>query len=156
MLINREITSFYILISLFLITITKSAFSQDINQINVANEYYSMGDVDKALDMYKKLARNKKNIPIIHRNYFDLLLSTDDFKTAEKYIDDIIKSNPENIYYVIDKGLLYRQAYDEDKEQNYYKKIFNNIKDDDRKTRQAAQYLIGKQKLAYAEELYLI
>ncbi len=156
MLINRKISGFYILYCLFLIIITKSAFSQDINQINIANEYYSMGDVDKALEMYKKLARNKKNIPIIHRNYFDLLLSTDDFKTAEKYIDDVIKSNPNNIYYTIDKGLLYRQPNDEDKEQNYYKKVFNNIKDDDRQTRQAAQYLIGKQKLNYAEELYLM
>ena len=156
MLITRKILGFYILCSLFLIIITKSAFSQDINQINIANEYYSMGDVDKALEMYKKLARNKKNIPIIHRNYFDLLLSTDDFKTAEKYIDDVIKSNPNNIYYTIDKGLLFRRANDEDKEQNYYKKVFNDIKDDDRKTRQAAQYLIGKQKLNYAEELYLM
>ena len=101
MLINRKIFGLYILYCLFIITITKSAFSQDINQINIANEYYSMGDVDKALEMYKKLARNKNNIPIIHRNYFDLLLSTDDFKTAEKYIDDVIKSNPNNIYYTM-------------------------------------------------------
>jgi len=156
MLTSRKIIEFYILCGLFLIIITKGAFSQDINQIHIANEYYSMGDVDKALEMYKKLARNKKNIPIIHRNYFDLLLSTDDFKTAEKYIDDVIKSQPDNIYYAIDKGLLYKRANDEDKERNYYKKLFNNIKGDDRKTRQAAQYLIGKQKLDYAEELYLM
>ena len=156
MLINRKIFGLYILYCLFIITITKSAFSQDINQINIANEYYSMGDVDKALEMYKKLARNKNNIPIIHRNYFDLLLSTDDFKTAEKYIDDVIKSNPNNIYYTIDKGFLFRRPNDKVKEQNYYKKVFNDIKDDDRKTRQAAQYLIGKQKLNYAEELYLM
>jgi tetratricopeptide (TPR) repeat protein len=136
--------------------LTTEAFSQDINQINVANEYYTMGDVDKALEMYKKLARNKKNIPIIHRNYFDLLLSMDDFKTAEKYIDDVIKSRPDNIYYAIDKGLLYQRANDEDREKSYYKKVFNDIKKDDRKTRQAAQYLIGKQKLDYAEELYLM
>ncbi len=156
MLISRKISGLYILCCLLLITTTKEAFSQDISQINIANEYYSLGDVDKALEIYKKLARNKKNIPIIHRNYYDLLLSTDDFKTAEKYIDDVIKSRPENIYYAIDKGLLYRRANDEDKEHNYYKKLFNSIKGDNRKTRQAAQYLIGKQKLDYAEELYLM
>jgi tetratricopeptide (TPR) repeat protein len=136
--------------------LTKVAFSQDINQINLANEYYNMGDVDKALDMYKKLARNKKNIPIIHRNYFELLLSMDDLNTAEKYIDEVIKSRPDNIYYIIDKGLLYQRANDLDKESSYYKKVFNDLKKDDRKTRQAAQYLIGKQKLDYAEELYLM
>jgi len=156
MLIKRKISGLYILYCFFLIIITETAFSQDVNQINIANEYYSMGDVDKALEMYKKLARNKKNIPIIHRNYFDLLLSTGDFKTAEKYIDEIIKSNPNNIYYIIDKGLLFKSSNDQDKEENYYKKVFNEIKDDDRSTRQAAQYLIGKQKLNYAEELYLM
>jgi tetratricopeptide (TPR) repeat protein len=115
-----------------------------------------MGDVDKALDMYKKLARNNKNIPIIHRNYFELLLSMDDLQTAEKYIDDVIKSRPDNIYYIIDKGLLYQRANDLDKERSYYRKVFNDLKKDDRKTRQAAQYLIGKQKLDYAEDLYLM
>lgn len=156
MLINLKNIIYNILSLLLLMILTTEAFSQDINQINVANEYYTMGDVDKALEMYKKLARNKKNIPIIHRNYFDLLLSMDDFKTAEKYIDDVIKSRPDNIYYAIDKGLLYQRANDEDREKSYYKKVFNDIKKDDRKTRQAAQYLIGKQKLDYAEELYLM
>ena len=156
MLINLKNIIYNILSLLLLMILTTEAFSQDINQINVANEYYTMGDVDKALEMYKKLARNKKNIPIIHRNYFDLLLSMDDFKTAEKYIDDVIKSRPDNIYYTIDKGLLYQRANDEDREKSYYKKVFNDIKKDDRKTRQAAQYLIGKQKLDYAEELYLM
>ncbi len=156
MLTNRKSTGFYILTCFLLFMLTKVAFSQDINQINLANEYYTMGDVDKALDMYKKLARNKKNIPIIHRNYFELLLSMDDLKTAEKYIDDVIKSRPDNIYYTIDKGLLYQRGNDLDKESSYYKKVFNDLKKDDRKTRQAAQYLIGKQKLDYAEELYLL
>jgi len=155
-LTNTKRAGFHILSCFLLLMLTKAAFSQDINQINLANEYYTMGDVDKALDMYKKLARNKKNIPIIHRNYFELLLSMDDLKTAEKYIDDVIKSRPDNIYYTIDKGLLYQRANDLDKESSYYKKVFNDLKKDDRKTRQAAQYLIGKQKLDYAEELYLM
>jgi tetratricopeptide (TPR) repeat protein len=141
---------------ILLALINALSFAQDINQINLANEYYSMGDVEKALDLYKKLARNSKNIPIIHKNYFELLLSTDDLNAAEKYIDNIISSRPDNIYYALDKGILYVKAGDEDKEKAYYKKIFNDIKKEDRKTRQAAQYLIGKQKLDYAEELYLL
>jgi tetratricopeptide (TPR) repeat protein len=143
-------------IFLFLIIANTISFAQDIEKINLANEYYSLGDIEKALDLYGKLARNSRNIPIIHRNYFDLLLSTDNLQTAEKYIDNILKSRPDNIYYVLDKGSLFRRAGEVDKEKNYYKKIFNDIKKDDQKTRQAAQYLAGKQKLDYAEELYLI
>jgi len=140
----------------FIIFLIVNHFScaQDIGQIQLANEYYSMGDIEKALEIYEKLVRNSKNIPIIHRNYFDLLLSTDNLKTAEKYVDNIIKSNPDNIYYKIDKGLIYSREGDVAKEKNYYKKLIGDLKKDDRKTRQAAQYFIGKQKLEYAEELY--
>jgi len=145
-----------VLIVGLLLTFLHCTYAQDIGQINLANEYYAMGDVEKALELYRKLARNTKNIPIIHRNYFDLLLSTDDFKSAEKYIDGVIKSRPDNIYYAIDKGILIRRSGDENSEHNYYKKLFGEIKKDDRKTRQAAQYLIGKQKLNYAEELYIL
>lgn len=141
---------------LVMVLLQSISAAQDINKINLANEYYALGDVEKALDLYGKLARNPKNIPIIHRNYFDLLLSTDDLKTAEKYIDQIIRSKPDNIYYAIDKGLLYKRAGETDKEKSYYRKIFDEIKKDDRKTRQAAQYLVGKQKLDDAEELYLM
>ena len=157
MLTNRKKYTFSLIIILFFLTLISSVSqSQDINQINLANEYYSMGDVEKAIDIYKKLARDSKNIPIIHKNYFDLLLSLEDLKTAERYIDDVIRLRPDNIYYTIDKGLLYTRTGEVDKESNYYRKIFNDIKKDDRKTRQAAQYLIGKQKLEYAEELYLL
>jgi tetratricopeptide (TPR) repeat protein len=130
--------------------------AQDISQIQLANEYYSMGDVEKAIELYEKLSGNTKNIPIIHRNYYDLLLSTDNIKMADKYINSVIKYSPDNIYYAIDKGMLYSRTGDEDKENNYYKKLFNELKKNDRKTRQAAQYLIGKQKLDYAENLYLL
>jgi tetratricopeptide (TPR) repeat protein len=156
LIINRTYRFYILLLFILFIFQSNSCFTQDINKINLANEYYALGDIDKALDLYEVLAKNSKNIPIIHKNYFDLLLSTDNLKTAEKYINNIIKSRPDNIYYAIDKGLLYRKIGDEDKEKNYYKKIFNEIKKDDRKTRQAARYLIGKQKLEYAEELYLL
>lgn len=138
------------------IMISRASFAQDIEQINLANEYYSVGDVDKALELYEKLARNSRNIPIIHQHYFELLLSTDNVKAAERYIDNIIKSRPDNIYYVIDKGLLYIRSDEQEKAINYFKKLFDEVKKDDRKTRQAAQYLINKQKLDYAEKLYLL
>ena len=125
MLTNRKKYTFSLIIILFFLTLISSVSqSQDINQINLANEYYSMGDVEKAIDIYKKLARDSKNIPIIHKNYFDLLLSLEDLKTAERYIDDVIRLRPDNIYYTIDKGLLYTRTGEVDKESNYYRKIF--------------------------------
>ena len=53
----------------FCLLINTLSFAQDITQINLANEYYSMGDVEKAKDLYEKLSRNPKNIPIIHLQF---------------------------------------------------------------------------------------
>ncbi len=131
------------------------AFSQDLAQIQIANEYYSLGEIEKALELYTKISRNQKNIPLIHNNYFDLLLSTGDYNAAEKYIDQQIKRRPDNIYFAIDKGILYSRKGDLNQEKTYYKKLFSTIEKDDRKTRRAAQYLMGKQKLDFAQELYL-
>lgn len=138
-----------------LICIRIVAYAQDLGQIQIANEYYSMGEIEKALDLYQKISRNQKNIPLIHSNYFDLLLSTGDYNTAEKYINQQIKRSPDNIYFAVDKGILFSRKGDFNQEETYFKKLFTSIEKDDRKTRQAAQYLIGKQKLDFAQELYL-
>ena len=54
MLTNSKRKGFFILCCFLLVVLTKSAFSQDINQINIANEYYTTGDVDKALYQYER------------------------------------------------------------------------------------------------------
>ena len=144
-----------LLFIILIFCIRSNSYSQDLAQIQIANEYYSLGEIDKAIELYQKISRNQKNIPLIHNNYFDLLLSTGDYKSAEKYIDQQIKRRPDNIYFAIDKGILFSRKGDINQEESYYKKLFTSIEKDDRKTRQAAQYLIVKQKLDFAEELYL-
>jgi len=114
-----------------------------------------MGELEKAHELYEKLARNKNNISLIHNNYFELLLSLREFETAEAYIDKRIKLNPENLYYLVDKGTVYDRQGDDSKKESYFKKFFSEIKKDDYKTRIVAQYLVKKQMLSKAESLYI-
>ena len=59
MFIRNKTVLFRLTISILLLYSTiDNVSAQDINQIQLANEYYSMGDVEKALDMYEKLAKN--------------------------------------------------------------------------------------------------
>ena len=144
-----------LLISFIVILTFSNLGAQDRGQINLANEYYSMGELEKAHELYEKLARNKNNISLIHNNYFELLLSLREFETAEAYIDKRIKLNPENLYYLVDKGTVYDRQGDDSKKETYFKKFFSEIKKDDYKTRIVAQYLVKKQMLSKAESLYI-
>ncbi|KYG81630.1 hypothetical protein MB14_13690 [Roseivirga ehrenbergii] len=101
---------------------TSAAFSQ-VDAIALANEYYEQGEFEKALTEYKKLAKNNSNIPRIHDNYLKLLLSEEEFKEAEKYLKGVIKDNPENFFYQVDLGMLYKSQKEEEKSE----KVFNDI-----------------------------
>ena len=59
-------------IFILFILIHNYVVSQDHENISLANEYFNMGELNKARELYEKLARNSKNIPIIHDNYFEL------------------------------------------------------------------------------------
>ena len=100
-----------------------ASFAQSVDAVSLADEYYRMGDFEKAQAEYKKLARNRKNIGRIHDNYFKLLLTVQDYGTAEKYMKGILRQNPGNFIYVVDYGLLF-QAKNEQKKAD---KIFDDI-----------------------------
>lgn len=141
-------------LSLVLYISNHMVLGQDLDKINLANEYYEMGEVEKAVNLYEDLVKNPRNIPLIHNNYFEILINTGEFKTAEKYINDRIKSQPDQMLYAIDKGKIYERQADSLKEEKYFDGLFEQIESDDRKLRLAAQYLIRNQMLEYAERLY--
>ena len=87
------------LIILFVIT---ASFSQDINQIKLANEYYLSKDFDKAADIYKKLSKQKKNLEQIHTNYLDLMVNNGVYDKAFNYIKRVVKIYPNVSRYWVD------------------------------------------------------
>ncbi|KYG83677.1 tetratricopeptide repeat protein [Roseivirga echinicomitans] len=107
---------------LFMILMSTIAFSQ-VDAIALANEYYEQGEFEKALKEYKRLAKDNSNISRIHENYLKLLLSEEEFNEAEKYLKGTIKDNPDNFFYKVDLGMLYKSQKDEEKAE----KVFNDI-----------------------------
>jgi tetratricopeptide (TPR) repeat protein len=146
------------ILCLFFISIIpfiKPAICQDIENINLANEYYQKGDLDKSEELYDRLAKNDINIPAIHNNYFDLLVSKGDYDKATKYIDRRIKSEQDNKTYLVDKGIILKRKGDKIQEDEYFKKLIKNMSADEIQTRIVAQYLIKKQMFEYAKQMYL-
>ena len=83
--------------------IIATTFGQEVDQIKLANEYYQSKEYDKAVDIYKKLSKQKRNIPQIHSNYLDLMINNDKPDDAFKYINYVIKQYPGNSRYRVDQ-----------------------------------------------------
>ena len=88
------------LMSLMIIATT---FGQELDQIKLANEYYQSKEYNKAVDIYKKLSKQKRNIPRIHSNYLDLMINNAKLNDAYKYLNYVIKQYPGNLRYHVDQ-----------------------------------------------------
>lgn len=131
------------------------AVAQDNAKIDLANEYLSQGEVDKAYDIYKELVKDVRNIAYIHNNYLTLLLNLGDYKEAEDYVQKLIKRFENNIYYHIDLGMVYQAAGKNDKAEQQFTSVINSVKGETTKLRMTAQHFISKQLREYALKTYL-
>ena len=87
------------LISFIIINVT---FSQDLNQLKLANEYYLSKDYEKAADIYKKLSKQKNNLQHIHKNYLDLMIKNGTYDKAFNYSKRVAKVFPNISRYQVD------------------------------------------------------
>ncbi len=128
--------------------------AQETQEIQIANEYFSSGEKEKALEAYQALVKNPLNITAIHNNYFNLLLSMSKFKQAEDYIEKLIKR--ENKFgYRLDLGILYLKQGDQAKADKYFKALLKANADDVYRMKTAADYLSSYNLLDYATEALL-
>ncbi|MBL6446087.1 tetratricopeptide repeat protein [Fulvivirga sp. 29W222] len=133
---------FFIFTLFTFISLIATAQSQEVR---LANEYYSQGEYEKAKKLYDDLARDLNNIPLIHNNYFFLLVELAEYKEAEKYVKRLIKNFPNNLYYQLDLGVLLKSSGQESQSQKYFDNIIDEIKYDNYRTRITADYFVNKQ-----------
>lgn len=116
-----------------LILLAFSAVAQSNDPVGLANEYYRQGELDKARDQYKKLAKNRRYISRIHDNYFKLLLTVQDFEGAEKYVKNVLKQFPGNFIYEIDLGVVYQAQRKEEAADRHFDGIIKRVSNKARK-----------------------
>lgn len=134
---------------LFLLLVITQSSGQN-NSVQLANEYYRMGEIDKAKSIYESLAKNNRSIPQIHDNYLNILLELNDTNEANKYISKVIKWYPQNINYKIDKGLIILSEGKEAEANKYFYALIEEISIDQYQARRAVQYMLRRQLTDYA------
>ena len=144
-----------IIIVLTLLAPATYSWSQSDDELKLANEYYSNGEYEKARIIYDNLARDIRKIPVIHDNYYSLLLSIQDFKAAENYIERVIKRYPSSINYRLDMGLLYKNQNKEGTMDKYFRSIIKEISVNVHLVRYTANYFILNNMYDYSQITYL-
>lgn len=142
--------SSYIFLLIAILLLGIPAHAQENNEVQLANEYYGQGDYTKARKLYDELSKDYRNIALIHNNYFFLLIESQDFSEANKYIKRLIKKFPDNLYYRLDYGLLLLASDGEDRASDYFDNIISDIKFDTYLTSITADYFVNKKLTQYA------
>ncbi|MEQ1584231.1 MAG: hypothetical protein ABL895_00005 [Cyclobacteriaceae bacterium] len=126
-----------------------SAFGQDVQEIQIANEYILKGQKDKALTLYEQLAKKNENVPLIHANYLNLLLDVGNFSQAETYVERLIKRD-DKLSYRLDLGTIYVRSGDIAKADKYFKNLIKAQGDDVYKLKTIADYLASRNLVDYS------
>ncbi|MGB3182565.1 MAG: tetratricopeptide repeat protein [Cyclobacteriaceae bacterium] len=123
--------------------------------LQLANEYYSQGEFEKARLVYDELVRDTRLIPVIHVNYFDILLNQQDYKAAHSYLKKIRRYYPDNIRYQIDEGEILRRKDNEEAARDYWAELVDQHEDNNQYLRILAQNFIDRNLLVLAEKAYV-
>ena len=130
------------------------AFGQDVQEVQIANEYNLKGQKDKALSMYQQLAKKNENIPLIHANFFNLLLDLGNYNEAEEYVERLIRRDGK-LNYRLDLGVIYVRSGDINKADRYFKNLIKSQADDAYKLKTTSDYLASRNLTDYAIQALL-
>lgn len=83
------------------------AFAQQQQDVQLAEQYFSNGEYDKAVVLYEKLQSKNPGNSQFYQNYFKCLTELKQFDEAEKMIRKQIKKFPDDLSYYVDLGNTY-------------------------------------------------
>lgn len=152
MLINTIARYIWMLIFFTLIHTHTYAQSDDSK---LANEYYQEGDYEKAEIIFEKLAKRKRDLPVIHANYTDLLIQGENYEKAEKFIETLIKVYPQEINYKVSLIRLYHLSSQKQKKQSYLNSLEKEYGNDYYQISLIAQTLADQDMKEEAIDYYL-
>ncbi|WP_258102930.1 tetratricopeptide repeat protein [Marinoscillum sp. MHG1-6] len=137
----------------FLMIITFCATAQ-VDQAKLGNEYFQKGELQKAEEIYQELYKNPAALPLIYSNYLDLLLRSEEHKSAESLIKSAQKYFPSNTQYQVGLLKLYEVSSQTDEQDKYLKKLRKEYGDNNFALANLAKYMANQQLNEFAIDFY--
>ena len=111
----------------FIFFVMVTGFVSAQTDAQLASQYMTNGEYEKAADLYKKLYNDNPNAN--YKNYYKCLLAINDYDGVEKLVDKQLKKTPENLTLYVDMGYAYEKQGKNKERDAVYQKAINNIKD---------------------------
>jgi predicted Zn-dependent protease len=125
-------------------------FAQQNQDVQLANEYYLKGNKEKAILIYRELAENDVNIPVIHNNYLNALLDLSYFTEAQSYLKRIQRKDPGNLQYRLDQGILMVRSGELPKADKYFSELIESNKPNTQTIKMMSDYLASRNLTDYS------
>ncbi len=121
----------------------------------LAAQYFSAGEFDKAKILYEKLLKKNPESVYYYQNYFQCLTETKDFDEAEKFLKKQLKRSNGNYQYSVDQGYLMELQGNAKGASEHFTAMINSIPADEEKVSQMANALLKRNMPKRVVETYL-
>ena len=121
----------------------------------LALQYFTSGEFDKALDLYEKLFDRNPDELNYYQHYLECLINTKDYKTAEKLAKKQAKRNPQELQFRVDVGRVYKSADEPEKAKKEFESIINTLAPDQNQVINLARYFLDLGENDFAMKTYL-
>lgn len=145
---------------LFLLTLTavclanSTAYAQQ-QEIKLAEEYIRRNEPEKAREVYRKLAKDEKSIPLFQKKYVQTLQTLQAWDEAEKFLKKQMKNFPDEPLYKAEYAVIAEMQGRKGENAKILSRMHDNLKKNPQPIHLVAQYLVENQHPDWAEAMYL-
>jgi tetratricopeptide (TPR) repeat protein len=150
---NRIILFSFLFLAFGLIGNTALA-QGDEKDFALAQQYYQMGEYEKAAELFEKLWSKDINNGNYYNNLYRTLLQLEDFDGLEKVVKKQVKKNPEQLRYLVDLGYVYQQANEAEKGAETYQEAIDAVPANDFQIRVLANTFTAYRELEYTVKTF--
>lgn len=140
-----------VLIFFFLLGFCSGLLAQ-VNDLQLARQYTTNGELQKALDIYQKLYRQDNDT--YYSYYINGLLSLKKFDDAENITKKMLRKHPGDYQYSINLGRIYTQKGEPDKANTVYDDLIKNMPADAGEIANLATQFYQAENVDYAIKIF--
>lgn len=134
--------------------IGSSLFAQQ-KEDELAAQYFSNNEFDKAADLYEKLLAKNSRSGYYYENLLSCYFKLSRFDDAEKMVKKQLRKNEDNAYYPVDLGYVFKKAGQDEKAKKQWEEVITKLKPSEAYTTETANAFQKRGETGLAIQTYL-